>query len=338
MLPYSNTEFSRRFYFDSSDNPKLRELREKYRLAEVIASGRDEFDQQVLLMDWTHQRFKKFGRPTSPAQDALGILAAIEEGHTFFCAHYAKVLVSAAASIGWVDRELALRRHQGVAKDGSSEHAVTEIWSNQYGKWVMLDPTSNLYLEKDGVPLNAFEIRQEWFYHEGRDLVFVVGKDRKRYRKADLPIVLKTFAGFGDLAINPDELDKYGFIGYIPNTNLLDAREDYGQMFITKDALCAGTRWHQRLAPSNPAVDPYFPINQAALSFLPGEDGLQVRIQTLTPNFQAFEIESGSEQWTTAQGVFPWKLKLGLNELRVRSVNRFGVRGPVSGVSVEVGE
>ena len=35
------------------------------------------------------------------------------------------------------------------------EHSVTEIWSNQHRKWVMLDPTSNMYLEKDGVPLNA---------------------------------------------------------------------------------------------------------------------------------------------------------------------------------------
>jgi hypothetical protein len=77
----------------------------------------------------------------------------------------------------------------------------------------MLDPTSNLFLETNGVPLNAWEIRQEWFYRGGTNLVFVVGKERKRYQKSDLPIFLEYFAGFGDLAVHPDELDKYGFIG-----------------------------------------------------------------------------------------------------------------------------
>src|SRR5436305_5384457 len=41
--------------------------------------------------------------------------------------------------------------------------------------------TSNMYLEKNGVPLSAYEIRQEWFYRGGTNLVFVVG-DRKSTR------------------------------------------------------------------------------------------------------------------------------------------------------------
>jgi hypothetical protein len=59
----------------------------------------------------------------------------------------------------------------------------------------MMDPTANMHLEKDGIPLSGFEIRQEWFYHEGTHLVFVVGKEGKPYRKADLPIFLARFAG-----------------------------------------------------------------------------------------------------------------------------------------------
>jgi hypothetical protein len=199
-LPFVESDYTRRFKFDSASNPKLKELRERFKLDEVVAPGKDEFDRQVLLMDWTHRQFKKFGKPSTNAKGALEILQAIDEGHSYFCAQYAEVLVSTAASLGWVDRPLALRRHQGVNKaGGSTEHSVTEIWSNQHRKWVMLDPTSNMYLEKDGLPLNAYEIRQEWFYHDGKDLVFVVGKERRTYRKPDLPIVLGHFDGFGDL-------------------------------------------------------------------------------------------------------------------------------------------
>jgi hypothetical protein len=135
-------------------------LREHYELDKVVAPGKDEFDRQVRLMDWTHHQFKKFGRPSTLAKGAHEILKANDEGHRFFCTQYGPVMVSTADGLGWVDRALALRRHQGVNKNGgSTEHNTTEIWSNQYRKWAMLDPTSNMYLEKDGVPLNAWEIR-----------------------------------------------------------------------------------------------------------------------------------------------------------------------------------
>ena len=336
-LPFVESEYTKRFKFDSFDNPKLAELRQRGRLNEVIAPGKDEFDQQVRLMDWTHRQFKKFGRPSTNCHGALQILQAIDEGHTFFCAQYANVLVSAAASLGWVDRPLALRRHQGANKNGgSTEHSVTEIWSNQHRKWVMLDPTSNMYLEKDGVPLNAFELRQEWFYRGGTNLAFVVGKERKKYRKADLPIFLGRFDGFGDLTVDPDEPDKYGFIGYIPNTDLMNSGYDYAKMFITKDALCDGTKWHIRTLPANPAVDPYFPIGQAAMS-LRAEDGkLHVTLQTLTPNFKRYEVRIDGGEWKSSGEQFEWPVNSGSNRLEARTVNQFGVNGPTSTAVIEV--
>ncbi len=337
-LPYVKSEYTKRFEFDAYENPKLKELRERYKLEKVIAQGRDEFDQQVHLMDWTHRQFKKFGRPSANPKGALEILRDVEQGHTFFCTHYAEVFVSAAASLGWVDRALALRRHQGVAEGGSTEHTSTEIWSNQYRKWIMLDPTSNMYLEKEGVPLNAFEIRQEWFFHEGKDLVFVIGKERKRYRKTDLPIFLARFAGFGDLKVNPDELDKYGFIGYIPNTNLMDAGEDYANMFIVKDKLCEGTRWHERTVPSNPAVDPYFPVGQAALSLRTEREKINVSLKTLTPNFKQYEIQIDAGGWKPSADNFLWSVHPGRNRLEVRTVNRFGIHGPISTAEMELSE
>ena len=335
--PYVESDYTKRFKFDSFENPKFKELRMRYHLDDVVAPGKDEFDRQVLLMDWAHQQFKKFGQPSTPARGALEILKAIDEGHVFFCSQYAEVLVSAAASLGWVDRSLALRRHQGVAKvGGSTEHSVTEIWSNQHRKWVMLDPTSNMYLEKDGVPLNAYEIRQEWFYKDGTNLTFVIG--RRKYKKSDLPIFLKRFAGFGDLAVNPDELDKYGFIGYIPNTDLMDAGFDYARMFIVKDQLCNGTQWHVRTGPANPAVDPYFPIGQAALSLFAEDGKIRVALKTLTPNFKRYEVQIDGGGWKPSDETFIWNIHDGQNRLEARTLNKFGVSGPVSAAEFQVKE
>jgi hypothetical protein len=333
--PYVQNDYSKRFKFDSAENSKLKELREAYRLNEVVAPGKDEFEKQVLLNDWVHRRFKKFGQPSAKARGALEVLKGIEEGQTFFCAQYAETLVSCAASMGWVDRVLALRRHQGVnARGGSTEHSTTEIWSNQYGKWIMLDPTSNMYLEANGAPLNAWEIRQEWFYRGGTNLVFVIGKEHTRYKKSDLPIFLERFKDFGDLTVERDELDKYGFIGYIPNTNLMDAGNDYGAMFIVKDALCDGTKWHVRDLPKDPAVDPYFPLNQAAVDLKGGGDKLRVELKTMTPNCTRFEIQIDGGSWNETDGVVDWKPHTGVNELRARTVNAFGASGPVSFVQI----
>src|SRR4051812_20816459 len=48
-LPYVQSEYTKRFKFDSYDNPKLTQLRGCYKLEEVIAPGKDEFEKQVLL-------------------------------------------------------------------------------------------------------------------------------------------------------------------------------------------------------------------------------------------------------------------------------------------------
>jgi hypothetical protein len=330
-LPYVDSEYSRRFKFDAADNPKLKELRETYHLAEVVAAGKDEFDRQVLLLDWVNRRFKSFGRPTSQARGALDILAANDAGNTFFCAHYADVFVSAAASLGWVDRPLALRRPDRLGK-GSTEHSSTEIWSNQYRKWVMLDPTFAMYVEKDGVPLNAVELRQEWFDHDGRDLTFVLGKDRQRYHKSDMPVFRKRFAGFGDLSLDPGAVDVYAFIGYIPNTNLMNAGPDYGGMFIVQDKIGEGTKWHKRTVPADPARDPYFPIGQANLTITTAADGasLRVNLRTLTPNFKTYLMRVDQGEWKASGDVIAWTPHRGTNRLEVKTVNAFAVEGPVA--------
>ena len=333
-LPYVESQYSKRFKFDSYENPKLKELRQRYHLDEVVAPGKDEFDKQVLLVDWVNHRFKKFGKPSSPARGALDILSAIDEGNSFFCSHYGDVMVSAAASLGWVDRPLALRRPNNRGS-GSTEHTSTEIWSNQYRKWVVLDPTFAMYFEKDGVPLSAYEFRQEWFNHDAKDVTFVLDKDRKRYHKSDMPVFRGRYPGFGDLVLDPGATNVYAFIGYVPNTNLMDGGPDYGGMFITRDQICDGTQWHQRQNPADPAHDPYFPINQAALTLVPNGAAIDVSIKTLTPNFRTFLARLDGGDWKPAADHFTWLPHAGTSKLEVKSVNQFDVDGPISAAEVQ---
>jgi len=334
-LPLVDSDYSRRFRFDSFENPKLKQLRERYKLDAVVAAGTTEFDKQVLLLDWANRQFKKFGKPSSKARGAIDVLAAIDDGHTFFCQHYADVLVSAAASLGWYDRPLALRRPDHVGK-GSTEHTSTEMWSSVHRKWVMMDPTFAMYAEKAGVPLSAYELRQEWFLRDAKDVTFVVGKERTRYRKSDLPVLRGHYPGFGDLHLDASAITPYAFIGYIPSTDLMDRGPDYAKMLITQDAIGGGTKWHKRDIPKDPATDPYFPIHQAAVTLSKADGGLRVSLATLTPNFKAYEARVNGGEWKPTPPEWTWTPHAGPNKLEVRAVNQFGVPGAVSTVEVDV--
>ena len=334
-LPLVENAFTKRFKFDSFDNPKLKQLREQYKLDEIVSPGKDEFGRQVLLLDWVNHQFKKFGRPTADPRGAAEVLHDIQQGHTFFCAQYAEVFVSAAASLGWVDRSLALRRPNNIG-EGSTEHSSTEIWSNQFRKWVMLDPTFAMYAEENGIPLSAYELRQEWFYHDAKDVAFVVDKDRKRYHKSDMPIFRGRYAGFGDLKLDSGAVNPYAFIGYVPNTNLMDAGPDYGKMFIFQDKLCDGTQWHKRDIPTDLTADAYFPIGQAAMTLSADGDHLRVGLKTMTPNFKTFLVRTDDGEWKPSRDTFAWKLHSGTNRMEAKTVNLFAVDGPVSSAVVEV--
>ena len=310
VLPYVENKFSKRFVFENYDNPELHRLREEYNFEKVIAVGKDEFEKQVRLMKWVYDQWD-FGHAQElyNLRDPFEILDEAKKGRKFQCMHSGAVLLTTANSLGWVCRPM-----------GIPKHTFSEIWSNQHRKWIMFDATSNYYPEKDGVPLNTYEHRQALLREGGG--------------------VMRAWMGDDGVERKPQR-DSYGrrllFIGYIPNTDFLLRGPDYGndKFFITKDELCEGRSWHTRDCPENPAVAPYFPINQAALALVPDGGNVKVTIGTMTPNFKEFQVRLDGGAWQQSDNNLVWTLRDGTNTLEARSVNLFGVEGPVSTVVLE---
>lgn len=334
-LPYVDTEYTRAFTFDQFDNPKHKEFRDKYKIDEVVAPGTTEFEKQILLMDWVNSKFPKFGRPSSTARGGLSVLQAVEEGHTFYCAHYTDVLVTAAASLGWIDRPLSLHRPHNIG-DWATGHSGNEIWSNQHKKWIMLDPTYNVHVEKKGVPLSAYETRQEWYYNDGRDMDIFIGTSGRIYKTSDMPVFRRNFKGFGDINVNPTTFYFYGFIGYIPGV-VANNEDDRVVKWVFTDKFSEGSDWLTRPAPQDPAHDLYFPMGQANLSLLPASDGLRVDLKTLTPNLDTYLLRVDAGEWKPVKDSFAWKLHAGENKLEAKTRNKFGIEGPVSTAVVDLG-
>lgn len=206
---------------ESTDNPRLIAFRDRHRPDEAVRGEPDEFSKMVALCRWAYRRFPRLAKPTYETEDALEILEKVAEGHAFYCSHYAIVFTVAATALGWHARPISLRRADHPER--VSNHNVAEAWSTQYEKWVAFDPTLKHYIECDGVPLNCYEIGREWHRNGGRHMEFVVGPERERYRRADLPVVLAHHEGFGDLAIKVPWTDAYACVAYIPTNCFLGA-------------------------------------------------------------------------------------------------------------------
>jgi len=73
------------------------------------------------------------------------------------CVHYAVVFVSCCAAIGLPARCTVLKT--GLP-GGSGGHFVAEVWLEAYDKWVMVDPTWDLMVWKDSLPLSVTEIQE----------------------------------------------------------------------------------------------------------------------------------------------------------------------------------
>jgi hypothetical protein len=333
ITPVVENVFSKRGIYEKADNPKLQQLRKQENFDQLLAGSKNEFEQMVRINEWAQKRLPKFGTPTSKDSAPLDILKAADEGNTFYCNHFACIFVGACASMGWPSRTLALRYGNHPVEGGAPEHSVAEVWSDTYKKWVLFDPLFALHFERDGIPLNAWEIRQEWFYGNRDKINFVMFKDRKVYKHTDPSVLLGQHPGFGPLYLNERSwADKLAIIGYCPGNNVMeDGGLAYSDMFISSDTLASKVSWHIRIHPEDPFKDPYFPLNQADLKFTAAPDGLKVSVSTNTPNFAKYQYRINEGKWVDGEpGI--WKLKKGKNILEVRPINTFGVEGESSRV------
>lgn len=72
------------------------------------------------------------------------------------CVHYAVTFVTCCQAIGIPARCAVMMG----TPNGSDGHFVAEVWFEEYGKWVMVDPNLDAILWKDGVPLSVTEIQE----------------------------------------------------------------------------------------------------------------------------------------------------------------------------------
>jgi len=328
------------FGYEDFANPRLTELRERYRLRRVVRKGKSQFQQMLLLRNWVCRSIPR-GQPAHFNLDSLAILDTARKGGTFYCTHYSFVMMQCALALGWQARKLGIDRDHSRA-ERSVHHGVTELWSDAFDKWMVFDAMMDAHYEKAGVPLNALEIGSEWVRNRGKDVEIRKGPRRRRvtasgkrtegteepgcyywfhiYTRNNYFAIPEGQGGYRYLLYQDAERRRKTWYQGDPRTGRVHRHVGYGGMFL----------------PTDRVEDCYWSINRCQIDLATGPrpGTLTVILDTFTPSLRGLHVSVDGGPWRRRPGRFTWTLHRGRNSLAARCVNTLGVEGPVSSLTL----
>lgn len=331
-IPFTSTEY---------DDSQMQALRAKYAIEEVVRGAKDEWDAQLRLKQWVHQRIPG-GVPASSPRNAMEILDRAAKGERFWCTYYAITYTECAQALGWQARKIGVDRRHGPEGMGSTHHGVSEVWSNQFRKWVVIDPQSNLHYEKKGMPLSAWEIRAEWLRNGGSDVEGTVGVPPHAVTKK--PAIVWWSRK------DEDETATYFWI-YIADRA---AESSSARLILPMDTANTGLVWYQNgsspgmsrlhtgylknsFIPTRRLGDAYWTVGviEARIASA-AASAIRLELDSYDPHRKAYEASFDGIGWERIApgGAVNWALKAGWNTLRLRTAGPRGVSGPETAVAM----
>jgi len=305
----------------------LVELREKYELDAVIAVGRTEWEQMLLLKEWVRNRWDHGWTREPEARNALEILEAAAGGSDFNCGYYSITMMQSLLALGFVARRAGIAKAQTdwmALDEGNIGHSIPEVYSHDFHKWIMLDADMNVHYELDGVPLSVLEIHRAWVTRRWNEVRMVTGA--KPFKRTE-----KTSSGL--LSVY-DTIDEHDASGWVFKTN------DVGDYYANASVYLGNTHhsrsgpmpmlhWIDELTPprlisaNNPngeawtgdEHDMYPSIDQVQINLRADPEAwerreavLSVDLEDSMPNLDKLLVRIDHEPWNEKGRDFTWKL------------------------------
>lgn len=321
--------------FEPLTHPRLVELAERENLQGVVEGARDELDTILRLREWTARQFPRGAPDPYPPWDAISVLDSVRGGVTGgFCAQYAQVYLQALASLGLQGRYVEI----GL-KNNPFAHFVTEVWSNQFNKWVVMDVDFNMHFEKNGLPLSALEVHQALVRSELSDLIFVTGELHEgddygkvwRPRLAEFYYYVRVHLKANHLsAPNEPAFDRFNDTVEYANHKtvpweLSDVDSVYAKEPLTRTRSGDPTEFGAKL-------------NQTQMSIQVEPAVVTLALDTNVVEFSHYEYRelagpAAAANWVSAKNDrITWKPNPARPRLEARGVNARGVPGPTAAV------
>jgi transglutaminase superfamily protein len=323
---------------DDFHHPRLELLRSREKLDRIVAAGQTQFEKILLLRRWVRSQWEESGSFYYPPWDAVEILdLARAHNNRGFCAQYAVVFLQACQSLGIHARYVDLPGHFEVA-----------VWSDDYDRWVLMDPTHDLHYEKDGLPMRGRDLYNAYWMNDAAGIVEVDSRGgRKAVTRDELDLYrLYSIDVAADQLTRPVEVTINGL-----RRTLVHASDYRTYPRVGKDDLVIGSQflaWRTKEAgesfPERPETrdqdDFRYALNQTVV--LLANDRLADRILKIallsssSSTFERFLVRSDeSAGWISAPSmVIKWVLHPGANLFSARIETTFGWEGSPSWIKV----
>jgi Transglutaminase-like superfamily len=184
VSPDNNPGRSRRpaFVYEDPDNPRLTAMRQEFGLEKLIRGAGNTLERAGKIMSWwtgswTYNGSRSFKyAPWDPfavhawknAPDLPGAEAPLA-----FCVHSASCLTLLLRAIGLWARPVVT---DCINPQGTGGHFLTELWSAEDQRWVVLDPHFDAVLTLDGEPAGALELQAVSERNESSRMGFIPGE------------------------------------------------------------------------------------------------------------------------------------------------------------------
>jgi len=315
------------FIYEHWKEKKLYELynREDYK----NIKAKSEFEYFLKLAKWVNLQWKSSLPDPYPLSNAISILDDIRSGKTGgFCGQYSYVYADVLKSLGF----FAVRYVELWSNEGESHFSV-EVWSNEYKKWVMIDPHQGLYyvLKSNKKPANAYEIRKSLNEVDFKVIEMPLDKDFKikHYVKKR---VYQNFA----VSLRAD---------LMRHTKPLTIGDRFDMFLFFKDKytnLSAFKLFGNKIPYKNITTrleDLYYECNKVRVEYKIINNRIYFYFFTdsQTPNFKSFAISFDmGKTWKLCD----YKIKIPVPKdnktFYVKTINMFNRSGPIEVVSIRV--
>ena len=335
------------FTYQDMAHLKVRKLYDRAGIADMARTSNNELELIGKLSDWANKQWGHSQPLPYPTWDANEILDKVETGDAFWCTFKAALFVQACNAAGLTARML------GINPQHKAAHTVTEVYNNDFRKWMLVDPWYNCYFERDGIPLSALD------FHNSMDdmggIVLVFGKNGKGLEYWNLKTGKADTMPYANKRIPIEEDNNKGMINMYYDIRFV-LRNDhtvhpqstenvYIDGFMVPFNARGGEFWGPQLKWADDTTMPQitswntgeiddfeWPLNEVKVDLMKtsvtGEPiVLEARFSTLTPCFDRYRLEVNGHQVEIDGDMYVWKLKEGTNTLKVASINAVGRSG-----------
>jgi hypothetical protein len=323
--------------YEDLNSPKFNHLKDKYQLDTIFHGETDEFKRILLLRHWIKTIVAINDSGPYPGEGDVELMFdAALKGQKYTCGHYMVMQNAVMNAYGYVTRTMGAG--PGVKGGPDGHHGIDEIWLNSYNKWFLSDNKYDTHFEKNGIPLSALEIREEYLKNKAADILKVKGPERT-------PVDIDPETGTS----RERSAQTYTWIEWHGNNNIFTVWPNHKELLIMyEDDFFKNNTWiwdgHQHWAFSKPEFmklvqnrdEIYWTPNTISSDVKIDGRNARITLTSVTPNLREYQMKwLPSVEWVHADSVIDLNLKGSGCEVLFRVVNLANVTGPEHLVKIE---